>query len=761
MNWQDILFQPPAPPTGPAAVSQPVYQDPLLPPLPTVAYQQPVEPDPRQVNMATQLARDIAYGHSDWQRSGQAILGSGKFEDASAARRVGAAAGGAALGSLALLSWIPGFNVFKPAQAARAARAFGQGAAAGGRAGTGVLRGGWDEAAELEKGRRAAKAAEKAGRVGGEPAVLTPSPIVETYRPILGDSSRGNLELGRPWEPKVFPIEPEDWARGLYRKSLPVFDNLKAIQGGESIAVNSALLKSNRAAYNLITGNLDDSGKAVFSNPKSFEDLVSQGLARVDEFGAAEISVPRSRSMYSGAFPEPWDGDGVSYVISLKGSPQVVGARALQGRYVVPEVGSDFLDSSFFPNVGDSFDGRISTALTPNRINRITDVQQFKLAAHIDIMESLSPHLARNPDNVLYYTQAPDHAMGWLSAGTMTNSIEEAFDVAARRGRAYITDPSTGRKIRVPDEIANAYRGDLGPVAPNRFEDVDFISNLKNNFSDPDNVFWGSRGTGDEALAAIYKAQGFDALPRVVSVDEMERLHRAGFTPIYRGITDVLPSAGEGSLSSTRPESSLTWARQLLYGNEHYAAAGSVGSGTYFTPAFARASNYTEAQGVVVAGAIDPRARMMGPGEYHNSIQRMNYITRRLEEGFMRYDEALRWQSGSASSDFFPPPRSLKENFEIAQTILAKEGLVDDPVAAAAVASFRRVGDSGQANLIFSDPGRFAALMGYDGYLAPSTVYGYAKPEYVMLNRKAIIFADTAVEVSENGRTYTQTRLTP
>lgn len=144
---------PPLPPV--TQLPAPAPAAPPLAPLPPIA-EPIVDAGPSRGEQAARLAQDIAYGRSDWERAGQAVLGSGQYEDASGLRRAGAVAGGVALGTLALASWIPGFNIFKPAQAARAARAFGQGAAQGARAGTGIVRGGLDEAAALEQARRAA-----------------------------------------------------------------------------------------------------------------------------------------------------------------------------------------------------------------------------------------------------------------------------------------------------------------------------------------------------------------------------------------------------------------------------------------------------------------------------------------------------------------------------------------------------------------------------------------------------------------------------
>jgi hypothetical protein len=576
---------------------------------------------------------------------------------------------------------------------------------------------------------------------------------VEASRPALGDFSRGNLDRGTPWEQKVFPVDQDDWAVGLFDPSRTPFENFKAIQGAETGQVRQRLISQNRNAFVTISQNLAESASPL-QNPKDFDRLISLALLRQDPSGAFELSIPRSRRMYHGGMPDPWDSDGVSYVITLAPRPHAMGARVLQGRYVVPEVGSDFVDPSFFPKVTDNVNTIFSELLAADRL-----ADGYSAAgAHLDMMESLAPHLARNADNVLYYTQFPEGSMGMLSAGTLVNGIDEAFEVAARRGRAYITDPHTGSKIRVPDEIANRYRGDLGPVAKDLSSDFDFISNTRSSFDDFHAAASGSRGTGDQVLEEIYRVQGFNAPPRIVSVDELEQLHRAGYTPIYRGITDVLPNTpgGQQIFPDGAPQKSLHWANQLLYGPTHYAAPGSVGAGTYFTPAFARGSNYTEGSGVIVAGAIHPGARIMGPGEYHNIQSRIASIGRTLNDQFARYDEIERMRQGSLASDVWvPEARSFDETYKIAMEALESAGLANDPIAPLAIATFRPMSEYGSGALVFSDPGRIAATLGFDGYLAPSTLYGYSKPEYVMLNRGAMILADVGIEVSGQGRNYT------
>jgi hypothetical protein len=141
---------------GQSVVPAPEPIAPELPPVEPPAAAMP-EAGPSRADQAARFAQDVAYGRSDWERAGQALAGEGRFEEASGLRRTGAVLGGVGLGTLALASWIPGFNVFKPAQAARAARAFGTGAAEGARAGTGIVRGGWDAASDLEQARRAAR----------------------------------------------------------------------------------------------------------------------------------------------------------------------------------------------------------------------------------------------------------------------------------------------------------------------------------------------------------------------------------------------------------------------------------------------------------------------------------------------------------------------------------------------------------------------------------------------------------------------------
>ena len=255
---------PPLPPVTQA----PAPAAPPLAPLPPIAepIAQAVQPGPTRGEQAARLAQDIAYGRSDWERAGQAVLGSGQYEDASGLRRTGAVLGGVALGGLALASWIPGFNVFKPAQAARAARAFGQGAAEGARAGTGVVRGGWDAASDLERARRAQKAAEKAGSSSqvSPPQPLRENPtnvqeILDSYgRPFpsyedLANANVDSLNVAQRW------LTPDPIADSLTRQ----MNALRSEQAFGQLGPNFNLMQYQEYLVSGRVGNLSSELEAL------------------------------------------------------------------------------------------------------------------------------------------------------------------------------------------------------------------------------------------------------------------------------------------------------------------------------------------------------------------------------------------------------------------------------------------------------------------------------------------------------------------
>jgi hypothetical protein len=139
------------------------------------------------------------------------------------------------------------------------------------------------------------------------------------------------------------------------------------------------------------------------------------------------------------------------------------------------------------------------------------------------------------------------------------------------------------------------------------------------------------------------------------------------------------------------------FAQKLLTRSDYYAGTGSHGGGMYFTPHIERASTYTEGYGTVVTAAIPPNARIMGPEEFAS-----------LAEQVMKT-----WKA--------------------------------DPRAGKTVGDGILFGFRGTPMQM--DMGRLIAMLGYDGYIPYNTVFGYHRPELVLLNRSIATFDRVAAKV--------------
>ena len=190
------------------------------------------------------------------------------------------------------------------------------------------------------------------------------------------------------------------------------------------------------------------------------------------------------------------------------------------------------------------------------------------------------------------------------------------------------------------------------------------------------------------------------------------------------------------------------WVRNFATG-EHYPGVGSHGNGTYMTPNVERAMGYAEttnvpqpAEGVVIATLLRPDARIMGPNEHQEFTRILRVMeTRGLDgrdltyagnpmakqmQGIVRYAGTNRRLSMDELARMADPSTSPEE--------LLRLGVdVDDIVM----------------HEVFMDHGRLIAALGYDGFIPHSTVYGYHKPEYVILNRKALLVIDQPVQPIE------------
>jgi hypothetical protein len=592
MTWQRELFGPgldaydpyasvrsdrPAPPQAPAGL-------PPLAPLPTAA--QPIvqrvqPPAPSRSDQATRLAQDIAYGHSDWERAGQAVLGSGKFEDASGLRRAGAFVGGAALGTLALASWIPGFNVFKPAQAARAARAFGQGAARGADTGTitGALRTGYRDAAELERQRRAAVAARKAAdRPVAQSGLAAERVRVYDVTNFRNQTTTGNFS----------DVERLAVRTNLQQKTIDAvrvgrqnFDPSHPLRDGQRLVREVSEALRLRAEPDSITGTL-----FIPRNSERFIYTLGDQNPQITRFSRINPADP----------------------------PKF---------FMVPEITSDFIDfhnsfSSFF------YTTRHLDATNPNRLvegllrrqgNAILSegdsVSVVSVFNNID--EAFSAAAARGrPYIQTAYDAIPVPDSYWPDR-TVGQNILARY---GRRDLSWITDKTViPRRARQQASGAPTWQQRTGPV--------DLVP----------------RGSNADLLERIIQEQGFDRLPTLVNFDDIARLQSEGHLILYRGITSVDNPAQNirGLLHGAPPADNsraLQWANELFKG-KFYAGTGSHGAGLYFTPHVERATSYTEGYGAIVTAALPPNARIMGPGEY----EQIGLMLRSIMQGQTAYGE--------------------------------------------------------------------------------------------------------------------------
>lgn len=116
-----------------------------------------------------------------------------------------------------------------------------------------------------------------------------------------------------------------------------------------------------------------------------------------------------------------------------------------------------------------------------------------------------------------------------------------------------------------------------------------------------------ARKDGDRALAEIFKAQGFDGLPRTGTAADLNRAEAKGGTRIWRGTAG--PDAGRH-------------AAQLASG-PYRAGFGIYGNGTYFSTASREAEDYAlggEGGGHVTEAVMPASARM---GDYDALFDQM------------------------------------------------------------------------------------------------------------------------------------------
>lgn len=213
----------------------------------------------------------------------------------------------------------------------------------------------------------------------------------------------------------------------------------------------------------------------------------------------------------------------------------------------------------------------------------------------------------------------------------------------------------------------------------------------------------GDNRIGDLMLKEIAKEQGFDALPKVVSSEEMDKLIENGAEPIYRGLQDI------------------KYCDDFING-EYYTGLGMYGNGNYFVGNTTRqfddkigqfkthdglelATAYAgnNEKGGIVRAVLDPKAKVID----------FNIID-------------------DADTGIYYNDKSINEIFEGEKNqygVLIKPTEIDRTIQ----------------NILHYDEGRWAAYAGYDAIYIPSLNY------YCVLNRSAVIVDKNIISLKKEG----------
>lgn len=141
----------------------------------------------------------------------------------------------------------------------------------------------------------------------------------------------------------------------------------------------------------------------------------------------------------------------------------------------------------------------------------------------------------------------------------------------------------------------------------------------------------------DGRLAEVWKRQGFNAKPEVLSPEEFAKLGR-DHRRIYRGIT------------ADEPRQAAEWADQFRHGDDPYPGAGLYGNGTYVSTDKDTAHLYATAQrtsdnGVVLEMALRPDAKVWDMANPQHQAEMSQWL-RRMESSNSRSAGALGYDQG-------------------------------------------------------------------------------------------------------------------
>jgi len=210
----------------------------------------------------------------------------------------------------------------------------------------------------------------------------------------------------------------------------------------------------------------------------------------------------------------------------------------------------------------------------------------------------------------------------------------------------------------------------------------------------------------------LWKEQGFDAKPTIVTDAQWADLEASGWQPMYRGLN-----------ADTEDELAL-YLRQFMEGDEPYAGSGLFGTGHYTSDIRGTAEEYArQAYGIgqeqrvketgqVLDILLHKDAKIIDDDELSRKMRELVETRRRIE----REIRGTRPDGSYA--------RGWEELSESEQAIVAQ---IND-----------------YESVIYEDPGRFATMLGYDAIRVKNPMVNWETQErlpdtfYVVLNRGAL-----------------------
>lgn len=536
-------------------------------------------------------------------------------------------------------------------------------------------------------------------------------------------------------------------------------------------------------------------------------------------------------------------GPGGNVVFNATSDGAVLNGGALRGKYVVANVTDDFIDPvtySFRDETIASTEGRrrilqgfrkmyaeLGTGIQDDPRGVIyaynTDDPSylgFFQFTRKNVFGKETPDIWGPESSGLGYNEARELV---FMGGTLADSQEEAFRLAAQRGQLFVKDAATGRNVRVPDSFVGESVQLERITIPPTSRGVNVAEQLDVVYDSEAPQFYIGRGTSDDVLNEIYRLQEFDKPTILVNDAEAQILIREhGYMPLYRGIefeglvdgydttalrNEILNSPvwqNDISPRVTSPQESESYIRQIIDAKKYYDAkyqgavmdawvnqrvlvsewkdfsgllsdiafmqnsytqpralgaewaeqiwgplakpenvfvpdqmvkefasgkyypgVGSHGSGTYATPNLQRAMGYggigtyddydMAKNGFVYGILLKPDAKIMGPAEYESFVNALRFWPNQVG-----YDDIGNKLASSPWGD------ELSKLFKVQE--------IDPGVFEYALRNS------------FADVGRAIAAIGYDGYIPHGTVYGYQKPEYVLLNRQSFVVVNHPIQ---------------